>query len=119
MADADGHCPVVEVDRIAIPQPDWTLLDWATRNPPSSWDALFREQLDNIAYIDGALADLKGSGKMVFPHLKNVFKAFYVTTPLDRVKVVIGQDPYQVSHRSSSRRLMRYLSYFLSMTSSL
>lgn len=64
-------------------------------DPPSGWEAVFKDAKPELATLtEILLAEEKKGGYKSFPMRKDLYRAFHLT-PLDNVKVVIiGQDPY-------------------------
>lgn len=67
------------------------------KNPlPESWMQLLGDEFkkDYMKNLSNFLKNEKKKGKVIYPHTKNIFKAFELTEPQNLKVVIIGQDPY-------------------------
>jgi len=72
----------------------WSVEDIAKRQPPPSWEGVFKDALPELEEVSNVILEDEKSYGRCLPLRKDIFRAFYLTR-LDNVKVVIiGQDPY-------------------------
>lgn len=64
-------------------------------NIPSDWLKFFNQEkvIQEINYISRFLED-EAKTQVIYPPLKDLFRAFYVTSPSNLKAVLIAQDPY-------------------------
>ena len=71
---------------------DW--VDWVLTYPPSGWDEMLQDSVDELRDIQGTLIEEVETYGEVVPRPHNYLKALYLTS-LNSIKVVlVAQDPY-------------------------
>src|SRR5271154_680612 len=74
-----------------------TLTEFLGDNTPSKWADFFKKQdvrqcLSEIS--DSLVMETRETGSTVYPPLNNIFRALYLTKPMDISVCILGMDPY-------------------------
>ena len=100
ISDTKQEVPIVVKPKLKLKilqeiEESWGPDKVAEADPPSGWEAVFKDAKPELATLTEILQaeEMKGSYKS-FPMRRDLYRAFHLT-PLEKVKVVIiGQDPY-------------------------
>ena len=86
-------------------------MDIVNKNPPNSWIQVFKECYKELERISQYLSDKEKAGVVVYPLKKDIFRALMLT-PLDSVNLVIlGQDPFPGTDRSTGKPIANGLAF--------